>query len=603
MKDRHSSLRHDIEDKRNNLKTFNITLFGRTMTGKSTLMEILTRGDGASIGKGGQRTTRDVRAYEWKGLTVTDVPGVAAYGGENDAQTAHQAAKQADLVLFLLSDDGPQAAEAEHLARLRQQGTSMLGIFNVKEAINVSNAVSVRRFLRDQEKLFNPSRLREISRQFDEMTDKYIPGQELELVNSHFLARYLAGLPENAGQPWRDDLERASRFRDVEDRILREVTDNGPFLRTHSFLTIAATASLEAWESAQQAAELCAQAQRRLSDRLREVRSWQTGFKRNANQRIDQLIQQTVGNLRNQIPAFADQHCEDRSLSDKWNARVSSANIDQKCQALQKQLAAECQEYFKQLVADIQQELRMLENQFQTVDMNTGKITDTRRRWNWGVDLTSGGIMVSLVALAALNVWNPAGWALVVVLGAVSLAGVVGRLMGRLFGNRDKKRQEAIAEITPQLRQNVDGIERQVRDGMKKWLDDFTRQHVNQAEAQFNQLVQSQGNMAGLIRSVSARQRESLQAENRDIIIAALQHLGERDIARRIDKVARIPGQAVVVTASGNSNLSPDAAAGLSSLLREKVFRASGRMSASGIRNALPGLDAKTSERLVAQLT
>ena len=43
--------------------TFSITLFGRTMAGKSTLMEILTHGKGESIGKGSQRTTRDVRTY------------------------------------------------------------------------------------------------------------------------------------------------------------------------------------------------------------------------------------------------------------------------------------------------------------------------------------------------------------------------------------------------------------------------------------------------------------------------------------------------------------------------------------------------------------
>ena len=61
--------------------TFAITLFGRTMAGKSTLMEILIRGNGASIGLGGQRTTRDVRTYRYKNLQITDVPGIAAFEG------------------------------------------------------------------------------------------------------------------------------------------------------------------------------------------------------------------------------------------------------------------------------------------------------------------------------------------------------------------------------------------------------------------------------------------------------------------------------------------------------------------------------------------
>ena len=70
-----------LEEKRAQSDKFSIALFGRTMAGKSTLMEILTNGDGLSIGKGGQRTTRDVRSYDWEGLKVTDVPGIAAFEG------------------------------------------------------------------------------------------------------------------------------------------------------------------------------------------------------------------------------------------------------------------------------------------------------------------------------------------------------------------------------------------------------------------------------------------------------------------------------------------------------------------------------------------
>ena len=45
-------------------------------------MEILTEGDGSSIGKGFQRTTRDVRKYTWNGLEITDDPGIGAFEGD-----------------------------------------------------------------------------------------------------------------------------------------------------------------------------------------------------------------------------------------------------------------------------------------------------------------------------------------------------------------------------------------------------------------------------------------------------------------------------------------------------------------------------------------
>ena len=85
-------LSHDIDELSST--GFAITVFGRTMAGKSTLMEILTHGNGSSIGKGSQRTTRDVRTYTYKELQITDVPGIAAFEGKDDEQVAFEAAQK-----------------------------------------------------------------------------------------------------------------------------------------------------------------------------------------------------------------------------------------------------------------------------------------------------------------------------------------------------------------------------------------------------------------------------------------------------------------------------------------------------------------------------
>ena len=603
MQESHSRLSQEIESKRKHLSTFNITLFGRTMSGKSTLMEILTHGDGSAIGKGAQRTTRDVRTYPWQGLTVTDVPGVAAFEGAEDAETAHDAANQADLALFLITDDAPQAAEAEHLARLRRQGKPVLGICNVKMNINSGNELSVRRFIRDHDKQFAPARLRELSRQFDELAGHQVRGHRLELVCVHLLARFLAGRPENAGQPWRGQLEQASRFQDVEHAILWEVTTNGPFRRADAFLQIAAAANLETWEAARQAAELCEQAQVRRNARLDELRAWRTGFERSSRQRIDRLVQQTVGSLRNRMPDFANRNYEDQRLSDRWNALVRNSGIDQKCQALQEQLAQECQEYIQQLVADLQREMRLLELQIEAVSLDTGPIGNPRRRWNWGVNLASGGVVAGLGALTLANIWNPVGWTLAgvgVVVGGVSL---IANLFGRLFGNRDQKRREAIAKITEALRENLDDIEGQIRGGMGRWLDEFTRQYAAQAEGRFRQVTQAQGRLAGILRGLANQQRESLLAVNRSVIAEALQHLGERDAARSIVKIARIPGQAVVNVTGDNSQLSPLTVYELKTLLGEDVIQIPDLGDGPQIKPALEHLGQSACDRLVAQIT
>ena len=82
MRDQLQKIEGALNHKDDEPSSYNITLFGRTGTGKSTLMETLTNGEGKTIGQGGQRTTRDVRSYKWKGLKITDVPGVAAFDGK-----------------------------------------------------------------------------------------------------------------------------------------------------------------------------------------------------------------------------------------------------------------------------------------------------------------------------------------------------------------------------------------------------------------------------------------------------------------------------------------------------------------------------------------
>ena len=56
---------YSLKNQKKRLGFFNVMLFGKTMSGKSTIREAITHGDGSTIGKGAQRTTRDVKEYEW----------------------------------------------------------------------------------------------------------------------------------------------------------------------------------------------------------------------------------------------------------------------------------------------------------------------------------------------------------------------------------------------------------------------------------------------------------------------------------------------------------------------------------------------------------
>ncbi|MCH4027277.1 MAG: 50S ribosome-binding GTPase [Acetobacter fabarum] len=121
-----------LNAKQNVLSRFTVTLFGRTMAGKSTIREALTRGDGATIGKGAQRTTRDVREYVWNSLRIIDTPGIGAYEGDEDRAQALSVIDETDVVLFLASSDGVQEESFKGMRELRQQNKPLIFVLNVK---------------------------------------------------------------------------------------------------------------------------------------------------------------------------------------------------------------------------------------------------------------------------------------------------------------------------------------------------------------------------------------------------------------------------------------------------------------------------------------
>ncbi|MEI6371568.1 MAG: GTPase [Nostocales cyanobacterium ELA608] len=146
-----------LDQKRKHLKDFTVALFGRTKAGKSTLRETLTRGNGSTIGKGSQRTTRDVTEYSWQGLRLLDTPGIEAYKGEDDTQKANEIIDQSDIILYLTSDDSVQPGEFKRMAQLQQINKYFAVILNVK--YDISNIEYLKMVLDNPEIVFDEDRL------------------------------------------------------------------------------------------------------------------------------------------------------------------------------------------------------------------------------------------------------------------------------------------------------------------------------------------------------------------------------------------------------------------------------------------------------------
>lgn len=227
----------DLRYLRKHLSKFSITLFGRTMASKSTLMEILRHGDGASIGKGAQRTTRDIRTYEWNGLTITDVPGIGAFEGAEDEALAFNAAKSADLIMFLITDDAPQAIEGDCFSRIVKLGKPVICVMNVKAAVNPERSPKmIERTIKGR---FDIERLDSIKNQFLQYAKK--AGQEwsnIPFVYVHLKAAFMSQSISESNPDFSERLYELSCIDSLKQLLVDCVRENGVFYRTKTFIDI-----------------------------------------------------------------------------------------------------------------------------------------------------------------------------------------------------------------------------------------------------------------------------------------------------------------------------------------------------------------------------
>ena len=122
------------------LGDFNIVLFGRTGTGKSTLMEALSHGNGQSVSPGQSDWTVDIRETRWQDCRIIDTPGIDGWGRvESRAtleETARCAVETADIVLLCFDTQSQQVSEFEKVSQwVKEFGKPAVVALNVRDTM------------------------------------------------------------------------------------------------------------------------------------------------------------------------------------------------------------------------------------------------------------------------------------------------------------------------------------------------------------------------------------------------------------------------------------------------------------------------------------
>lgn len=540
----------DLQNLRKRTKDFSIVVYGRTMAGKSTLMEILTHGNGKSIGKGSQRTTRDVRDYYWQGLKITDVPGICAFEGAKDERLALEAAKSADLILFLLTSDAPQPDEAACLAQLKSFGKPILGVINVKMNFNINDDLDIEDL---EDKLSDTTKINATINQFKQFAAKHNQDWSgIKFVATHLLSAYQA-------QDKNPKVFKLSRFAAVEEFILEKVKSDGRFLRIKTFADAVAVPMnniiLKIYEYS--AASLLASDV--WFDKWRQLDEWSKKFLERSQERLNNLYQRLAGELEGAIYNFVENHFEDEKAGEHWKQCFQSLKFDEKYQAFLKEEITECERKRKELSDELTAELKFtLGNK-----MQSGVQLDDATPWGenffmgvGAVGSLAAGAGVFLAERAIGVVFPPLG----IALGVISILGwifsdsreeKIRKNKEKLFDAINEPSYKILGEMHSQV---VEILNKEV---ISKGIDEF-RDSLVGYQFMLARLGQSQSEMANTL----FKEFSNLNAK---ILEEAIVYKGAGFISS-VNYVARIPGEALVAFAQ-RSKLNTDE---LSDLLGEK---------------------------------
>lgn len=557
------AFKEDLENLRENLSKFSVTLFGRTMAGKSTLMEILTNGDGLSIGNGAQRTTRDVRQYNWNGLEITDVPGIGAFEGEDDEQIAFEAAKKADLILFLITDDAPQAAEAECFGRIMDLGKPVICIMNVKAS--APEGKSIKLLTRDIEKRFDMERLNEIRKQFMSYSKQL--GQDWGYVPFVYVHLKSAFMSQNTEDPQvKDTLHKVSRIGFLKKKIVEQVRERGCFYRVKTFIDIITNPMLVSMENLLNQSLLNSAQGRIVLSKKRQLAVWKDGFKATGKNRIRSLLINLKSQLNGEIAAFAEEHFDDKNADKAWNRLLQEKGIQDNCQTLLTELEETCNDKIKEVSREISQELLFSASFSGDRTLRMNRIIDGKKLWDWSATIIGGGLSISAIFAGAFGAAaaGPLGW---IALG-VSAVGVLGSL---IFKSRDKKEQEARMRLESSLRKNVDTICSSLEKQMLKNFDSLIDVRVESLLKELDRMNSVVFRLADTQKELAWKLDDHLLELNSQIVNEAIKMIGAEGLEYHIVETARVPGNSVVFMLNDGSYFPDEQKEQLNRMMSENI--------------------------------
>lgn len=474
-----------ILKKKNNLKHFTITLFGKTKSGKSTIREALTIGSetvykwlnndgskkekisityGESIGKGDQRTTRDIFEYFWNNLRILDTPGIAAYKGEEDTKIAENVIEESDLILFLVTNDSIQSTEFEKLSEIKAHNKPIIILLNVKQ--DIDKEIYLKRFLRDYEKTVskegqagNVERIRALSR-------LNFGHSDIEIIPIHAYSAFKSNICKD--KELKEKLFVASQINKFKYLLRKLIIGQGIQKRTITFRDdyIFYLNSIESvyWDYYKKIKPRV----KYLDKKLRDLIDWFEKFIPEKKEFIYNRVSEVFAPLFEEIDDFVDMYAGKEGADKKWEHILKNAEIETQCKNIQRKVINDINEYLENFSKETKFDLQNINFDIEISDITKGVLGRVTR---WG----GVGVSSLLIIGGLANWWNPFG----LVALSISAVSIIGTIFSFFIKSDTHKHEKAKQEAKIKIRKQLSSNQYSALKSLKKWLNDEIIKGIN----------------------------------------------------------------------------------------------------------------------------
>lgn len=416
--------------KQRSLRSFTIVFMGKTKAGKSTLHAVLTGEGFDAIGSGGQRTTRRIREYRFRGMRILDTPGIGAPGGQADEEIAQSVVEEADLICYVVTNDSQQKSEFRFLERLKERGKPLVILLNVQE--DLTNPERCARFLRAPDRPFRREGSRGLGGHIERIrryARKHYANDHFEIIPVHLLAARIAR--EEPSHPRALELLHASRVHELIDTLHREVVEHGILRRSQTLLggAIGELREIANWiasrrDQHERTARMLMEQQQNVLERLRRVAD-------DCMMGLEHDLRHAFGMVRAVIPGFAETHWDAKVhvLRAEWEGVLGRLRLQERTElaldAAEQRYAKEVRELLDEVGQEMRWRVRLERGAFVFTEQDASTFFRDVVRWG-GISLLFAG-------------------------GPLAFLGSIMSIFSQFMASKSDKRRNAVSAMAEQL--------------------------------------------------------------------------------------------------------------------------------------------------------